>query len=101
MWLMVFFDLPTKTKMDRKSYTQFRKKLMKDGFTQMQYSVYLRHCASRENADTHVKRVRSFLPSKGTVAILRITDKQFGMIENYYGSSSIPPPRKSYQLEMF
>ena len=32
MWVMVFFDLPTETKKDRKIYTDFRKKMMKDGF---------------------------------------------------------------------
>ena len=101
MWLMVFFDLPTKTKTDRKRYTTFRKGLLKDGFSHMQHSVYLRHCASRENTDVHVKRVRSFLPSKGIISILRITDKQFGMIESFYGKSSIPPPIAPSQLEMF
>ena len=33
MWIMVFFDLPTETKKERKAHTQFRKNLQKDGFT--------------------------------------------------------------------
>ena len=93
------FDLPTKT--NRKKAAGFRKQLLKDGFSHMQHSVYLRHCASRENAEIHIKRVKSFLPSRGTVSIIRITDKQFGMIESFYGHSSIPPPLKHHQLEMF
>lgn len=37
MWVLVFFDLPTDTKKERKAYAQFRKKLMQDGFTMFQF----------------------------------------------------------------
>ena len=46
MWLFVFFDLPTTTKTERRHAAQFRKALEKDGFSMMQYSVYVRHCSS-------------------------------------------------------
>ena len=59
MWVMIFFDLPTNTVKEKRAYTIFRKDLMKDGFTMFQFSIYVRHCASRENADVHVKRVKS------------------------------------------
>ena len=49
MWLFVMFDLPTNTKVERRNATLFRKALEKDGFTMMQYSVYIRHCASKES----------------------------------------------------
>lgn len=42
MWLFVFFDLPTETKKDRKNASGFRNQLLKDGFSMMQYSVYIR-----------------------------------------------------------
>ena len=61
MWLFVFFDLPTKTKRERKAYTKFRKNLMSDGFTMMQYSVYIRNCASKESAEVHIRRIKSFV----------------------------------------
>lgn len=64
MWVMVFFDLPTDTKKEVKAATEFRKQLMSDGFVMFQYSIYLRHCASAENADVHIKRAKSFLPPK-------------------------------------
>ena len=44
MWLFVFFDLPTKTKADKKKYTKFRRFLLQDGFIMMQYSIYTRIC---------------------------------------------------------
>ena len=48
MWILVFFDLPTETKKDKKRYMDFRKKLQSDGFTMFQFSIYIRHCASSE-----------------------------------------------------
>lgn len=60
MWILVLFDLPTETKKDKKAYTDFRKNLQKDGFTMFQFSIYVRHCASSENAAVHIKRVKSF-----------------------------------------
>ena len=101
MWLFVFFDLPTETKKQRKSAGLFRKRLIKDGFFMMQYSVYLRHCASSESADVHEKRVKSFLPALGKVSILRITDKQYGNILNYWGKEVVPNEPAPMQLELF
>jgi len=101
MWVFVFFDLPTETKRDRKNASNFRKSLIKDGFDMMQYSVYIRHCASSESADVHEKRVRSFVPPKGKVSVLRITDKQFSKIINIWGKNDEPPAPPPLQLELF
>ena len=81
MWVLVLFDLPTETKKERKAYATFRKKLLQDGFAMFQFSIYLRHCPSAENAAVHIKRVKSILPEYGEVGIIKITDKQFGEIE--------------------
>ena len=101
MWLMVFFDLPTETKKDRRNASLFRKRLIKDGFAMFQFSIYVRHCASRENMQVHIKRVKSFLPPDGFVAIMQITDKQFGMIELFRGKKKEDPPEVSQQLSLF
>ena len=55
MWVLVFFDLPTETKKERKAAADFRKKLLSDGFLMFQFSIYIRHCASAESAQVHVK----------------------------------------------
>jgi CRISPR-associated protein Cas2 len=101
MWVLVFFDLPTETKKDRKNYAVFRKKIMADGFQMFQFSMYIRHCSSKENADVHNKRVKAILPSKGHIGIMCVTDKQFGMMEIYRGHDSVPAPPTVQQLEMF
>jgi len=101
MWLFVFFDLPTTKEKDRKNYTRFRKGLMKDGFTMMQYSVYIRHCASKESSKVHHKRVEKIMPPKGNISILGITDKQYSNIKTFWGAESVPVKPAPQQLEMF
>lgn len=101
MWILVFFDLPTDTKKERKAASDFRKLLLRDGFTMFQFSIYVRHCASSENADVHVKRVQSFLPQLGQVGILCITDKQFAQIKIFYGKRPVENNAPGQQLELF
>lgn len=101
LWVFVFFDLPTETKKDRKQYALFRKNLKRDGFSMLQYSIYVRHCNSRENANVHQKRVKSFLPPKGEVIMFTLTDKQFGMMEFFKGIKTSNRPDTPQQLEMF
>lgn len=101
MWLMVTFDLPTLTPKQKKAYQTFRKFLLDDGFSMHQYSVYVRHCASLENTDTHEHRIRKAIPDEGHVSIIRITDKQFGNVVNLWGHKHKPMPRDGNQLEIF
>lgn len=101
MWVLVFFDLPTETKKERKAASGFRNKLIKDGFTMFQFSIYLRHCASKENADVHIKRVKNSLPEKGYVGILCVTDKQFGSMDLFYCKKEKGINTPCQQLELF
>ena len=101
MWVLVFFDLPTETKKERKIYARFRKDIMADGFNMFQFSIYLRHCPSRENAEVHIQRVKRILPPKGHVGIMSITDKQFGMMEIFRGKELTEAPETVQQLELF
>jgi len=84
MWVLVFFDLPTETARQRKAATRFRKELIDDGFSMFQFSIYLRHCPSKENAEVHIKRTKWNLPKHGKVGILCVTDKQFGNMELFF-----------------
>ncbi len=101
MWILVFFDLPTETKKEKRDASQFRKKLLKDGFSMFQFSIYIRFCASRENANVHGKRVKGNLPKKGHVGILTITDKQFGMMELFVAQKEAGTEEATNQLELF
>lgn len=101
MWVIAMFDLPTDTPKARRAYTRFRKSLLADGFTMMQYSVYVRHCASIENAKVHASRMGSRVPSAGEVRFLTITDNQFARIETYVGKTREAPQLPPAQLELF
>lgn len=95
------FDLPVDTKQARRNYSLFRKFLLKDGFTQLQFSVYGRHCSSEENADVHLKRIERKIPPDGEVRVLTVTDKQFERMRIFWGkirSSSTGAPG---QLALF
>jgi CRISPR-associated protein Cas2 len=95
------FDLPTETKQDRKRYAEFRKKIMADGFQMFQFSMYIRHCPSKENAEVHIRRVKQILPQNGHVGILTITDKQFSMMEIFRSKRPEKPTPIVQQLELF
>lgn len=101
MWVLVFFDLPTETRKERKAAASFRKRLLDDGFNMFQFSIYLRFCPSRENSAVHIKRTKINLPKKGKVCIMQITDKQFGMMELFHGHKEVDKDPGSQQLELF
>ena len=67
----------------------------------MQYSVYIRHCPSKENRDVHMKRIRAAVPSAGMVSILSVTDKQYGDIVNLWGAKEQKTISAPLQLELF
>ncbi|HPD31058.1 MAG TPA: CRISPR-associated endonuclease Cas2 [Phycisphaerae bacterium] len=101
MWLMVMFDLPVDTKAARREYAIFRKRLLKDGFTRIQYSVYVRHCASQENADVHVQRVEAAVPPDGEIRVLLITERQYERMRVFWGKRRKAPENPPCQLELF
>ena len=101
MWVFVLYDLPTDTKKQRKAAAQFRKDILGDGFTMFQFSAYVRHCASMENAQVHIRRVKGFLPEEGSVGIMCLTDKQFADIEIFYCRKEKNVSTSGQQLELF
>lgn len=101
MWLFVLFDLPVTTKKERKMASDFRKNLIKDGFVMMQFSVYIRHCASYESLTVHKKRVKVLMPDSGKVSMIAVTDKQYGDMETVFGKSAKKEVKAPVQLEFF
>jgi len=101
MWVLVFFDLPTETKKERKAAASFRKELIGNGFSMFQFSIYIRQCPSVENAGVHIRRVKGLLPEYGKVGVMCITDKQFSTMELFIGRKNAEPPSVEQQLELF
>lgn len=77
MRLLVLFDLPTGSKKERRSYSEFRKFLVKDGYHMEQFSVYSRVLLSRDSAEAHLRRLKENLPLAGAITVLTLTEKQY------------------------
>jgi CRISPR-associated protein Cas2 len=101
MWMFVMFDLPVKTKTERREYAQFRKKLQSKGFTMLQFSVYAKHLPTEEAAEPLKSLVRAQLPPKGQVRVMAVTDHQFGKMEVYFGKNRKPVEDPPLQISLF
>lgn len=98
---MVLFDLPTTTKEERRSYTQFRDSLLDESFVMAQFSVYLRHVSGRTEAKPVIERIKARVPLEGKVDILQFTDKQYGDIISLRGRRRQDSRENPDQLLMF
>lgn len=101
MWLFVLFDLPVGTKKERKAATKFRHALLDLGFEMSQYSVYLKFCAGKEQADALARRIEHEMPPSGKVHLVQITDKQYENIRTYRGRKREPSPKNPDQYALF
>ena len=96
--VIVFFDLPTTDKSERKAAAGFRKDLIGNGFFMMQYSVYSRYCSSDAVVQTHIMRLRRYVPAKGSVRVLVITENQYKKMELLVGEISKNELQTAQQL---
>jgi CRISPR-associated protein Cas2 len=102
MRLLVFFDLPVKTKAQRRTATRFRNFLLKDGYHMVQYSVYARVCTGTDSVGTHRDRLQKALPKSGAVRMMVVTERQFNAIEILVGPKSVyDKPQTDEQLMNF
>jgi CRISPR-associated protein Cas2 len=101
MWLFALFDLPVDTKKHRKAYARFRKSLLIEGFSMLQFSVYARYCTGEEASDAFKRRVRTQIPDDGQVRLIAITDRQFGKMEIFCGKTKHPAEQPPDQLLLF
>lgn len=101
MWVFVLFDLPVKTKPQRKIASGFRKALLEDGFWMLQFSVYARPCPTQEIAGVHFERMRSLLPREGHVRMIQITDKQFARMQSFHAGKRARLEAPPGQLTLF
>ncbi len=85
MRILVFFDLPVKTKKERKVATQFRNFLIKDGYYMLQYSVYVRLCNGLDAVNMHKERLKNGIPNNGSIRVLTVTEKQYDSIDILLG----------------
>jgi CRISPR-associated protein Cas2 len=86
MWLFCFFDLPVKTKPQRRAATRFRNYLLSDGYNMLQFSVYVRIIREQDGAEKHLARMTRNLPSEGSVRSLVVTERQYARMKVLLGA---------------
>ena len=102
MRILVFFDLPVKTKAERRAAAKFRNFLLTDGYHMVQLSVYARICSGTDSVAAHRARLAAALPSKGSVRMLVITEKQYDNIQILVGEPTVyDEPQQMEQLMIF
>jgi len=101
MRLIVFFDLPTATKKDRKAYTKFRKFLVDNGFLMIQFSVYVRICKGLDTVQMYEDYLEKNIPPKGNVRALTITNAQYERIKVLLGTEKYEEKIGERQLVLF
>jgi CRISPR-associated protein Cas2 len=102
MWLVAVYDCPMTSKEARHNYTVFRRQMLKLNFIQLQNSLYLRHFPTKSAVEAAVNRLRLFIPENASVAFFMITDKQYALTKEYFGTKeSRIKPVAPEQLEIF
>lgn len=101
MWLFAMFDLPVKTREEKRRYVRFRKNLLREGFMQLQYSVYARYFESEEASTACRRRIAVRVPEDGRVRILHVTERQFGKMAVLFGKQVREPELPPEQLLLF
>ena len=85
MRVIVMFDLPTETSMDRRHYRWFRKYLINEGFIMMQESIYTKICINIHAVKQVELNIRKNKPPKGIVQVMSVTERQFAGMQIIVG----------------
>jgi CRISPR-associated protein Cas2 len=88
MRIIVFFDLPMESLTEKRAYNHFRKFLIKNGFFQMQKSIYTKLAINRTVSTSIKNMLRKNPPKKGLVQVLEITENQYTDMEFITGEST-------------
>lgn len=88
MRMVLFFDLPTKTKKDLREYRKFRKFLINEGFIMMQESVYSKLLLNSTASKLLYSKLENCKPPVGLVQVLIITEKQYASITYVVGEDA-------------
>lgn len=97
MRILVFFDLPTLTKADKRAYTLFRRFLLQDGYDMLQWSVYSRIVNGEDDVKKHQQKLVKNLPKKGSVRCMKVSEKQYAAMDILVGTATVQEEKVSLQ----
>ena len=101
MRVIIFFDLPTQTHLQRRAYRKFRKFLIQEGFIMMQESVYSKIALNPTAAKNIQNKVHKNKTSTGLIQMLTITEKQYSSIEYVIGENHCKVVNQDTRMVIF
>ncbi|MHC9978754.1 CRISPR-associated endonuclease Cas2 [Corynebacterium diphtheriae] len=101
VWCVVMFDLPVKTKTQRKQATAFRQNLLDLGFCMAQLSVYVQYLPLAAKLSNLVKLIKEKLPPGGDVRILSVSDIQWSKMIRFSSSAEVSGEEKPDNSRFF
>ncbi len=85
MRVIVMFDLPVLTDLQRKNCRYFKKFLIKNGFYMLQKSIYCKLTQNSSSADFLIENMKKNKPPEGLIQVLKITEIQFSKMISIVG----------------
>lgn len=102
MWIIAVYDCPMTSSEARHDYTIFRRNLLQENFFQLQNSLYVRHFPTMATAEACIQRLKISIPTDAQVAFFLVTDKQYGMTQEFFGTkASKNKPDAPEQIALF
>lgn len=98
MMLLVTFDLPRQTPQDRKQANEFRKRLIRLGFTMKQFSLYEREVRSTKTTIKVIEILKKQLPKSGSITLYQLPNEVNNNQITILGSGEIQRVQQSPRL---
>lgn len=83
--ILVMYDLPVTSNVNRKTNEKFRKYLIHHGYVFVQKSVYVKLVRSKRAIQQEISLLRKEVPKEGTVNVLPLKLEEFLMLETISG----------------
>jgi len=101
VWSLIMFDLPVKSKIQRKEAADFRNLLLDQGYEMAQFSVYARFSPSVHTLIPTLGAIKRQVPAGGEVRILTVSDHQWSKTLRYTNALENPVDDHPLQLTIF
>lgn len=98
MVVLICFDLPRYTKLERKQATKFRQQLVELGFEMVQYSVYERHVENSNTIKNILEALHNWVPEKGEITAYHLSDEIYKKQNIILGAKVVRHIKKEPQL---
>ncbi len=86
MWVYVSMSFSIRSKQKRILRDNFLKELVKDGFTKLYTTMYVRYCTTLGNALIHKRRIMDKLLPFGRISIILVADQQSNLSYHHIGT---------------